>query len=118
MGLFLDVYVAYVFTTLLRIWRARGSDTWSKYAATVGSASSRRAGFGCSTVEVVYTYILEDSTYGGMYEKPFISPDSAESFASQFPIGSKLVVRVKPGEPGVSLARDRDQSTSARRSGY
>jgi hypothetical protein len=110
MGWFLDVYLAYAYKTLLRIWRARGSETWPECAATVRSASLYRAGFGCSTVEVVYTYIVEGSTYGGMYEKPFISPESAENFTSRFPTGSKLVVRLKPGELGVSLTRDRDQT--------
>lgn len=81
--------------------------------AKVGSTDWFSGGFGCSTTEIAYIFELEGHTYGGMYEKPFIPPVSAKRFASQFPAGSKLVVRLKPIEIGVSLVRDIDQTAGS-----
>jgi hypothetical protein len=108
-GWFLDVYVAYLFklsARMLRRWRSR---TWPLTVATVASARSSRGAFGCSTVEVIYTYSIEGHTFGGASEKPFISPTSADNYAARFPVGSSLVIRLKPADSTISVVCDKDQ---------
>ncbi len=99
MGLFLDIWLAYAFKTLVRFLRMRGSDKWPLKVATVSSATSTHGVFGCSTAEVVYIYDIEGSAFGAIDEKPFTSPLSAEQYANRFAPGDRLMVRTKPGKP-------------------
>lgn len=113
-GWFVDVIVGY-FVTLYRILarnlRVRESREWTESMATVAGASCQ-----CSlymprpVAEIVYTYHSNGGFYGGVDEKPFFLRSSAEDYAGQFTRGDKLVVRVKPGEPQISILRDEDQS--------
>src|SRR6266851_4254546 len=115
MGWFLDSFVLYVFKTLVYVFKSlarvlhlRGSATWSKATAKVASSKSAPGGYGCPIAEVVYTYEIDGSIYSGLNEKPFISSDSVEEYATRFTPGSTMVVRLKPGEPEKSIVRDAD----------
>jgi hypothetical protein len=66
---------------------------------------------GCSITEVVYTYEINDSVFSRLYERPFISPYSAEDYAVRFPKGSRLIIRTEPGKPEVSVVFVGDQKT-------
>lgn len=109
-GWFLDVYIAYLFKWLSRLLQRRGSDAWPIVQASVTSSSSSPGGFGCSTAEVIYTYEIDGHIFGGRNEKPFVSPNSAENYAADFPKGSRVIVRTKPQIPEVSVVLDSDQS--------
>jgi hypothetical protein len=112
-GWYLDVVVGY-FMSLLRMvarrLRARRSIDWRETTATVVGASCRTTLFLPRPVaEIVYTYRIDGGFYGGVDEKPFFSESPAKQYADQFNRGGNLVVRVKPGQPEVSIVRDEDQ---------
>jgi hypothetical protein len=109
-GWFVDVYIVYLFKWLFRLVRRRGSNSWPVIQASVTSSIASPGGFGCSTVEVIYTYEIDGRIFGGRNEKPFISPNSAENYLADFPQGSRVIVRTKPEMPEVSVVLDSDQS--------
>ncbi|MGH2506841.1 MAG: DUF3592 domain-containing protein [Ktedonobacteraceae bacterium] len=110
MGWFLDIYVGYALKAILRIFQTRGSGYWHLSTATVKSSDVRTGWFGCPTTEIVYTYDFEGRTYGGLSEKPFILPSSANRYASRFPPGNRLCLRLKPGNPEVSVMCEKDHA--------
>ena len=59
---------------------------------------------------IVYTYYANGGFYSGTHEKAFFLGRSATKYANQFSKGSNLTVRVKPGDPKVSIIRDLDQA--------
>jgi hypothetical protein len=112
-GWFLDVYIAYVFRWFFRLIGRRGSSSWPIVQASVTSSIASPGVFGCSTAEVIYTYEIDGHIYGGRNEKPFISPNSAKNYSANYPEGTRLSVRTKPGTPEVSVVLDSDQSQRA-----
>jgi hypothetical protein len=112
-GWFVDVYIAYLFKWLVRFLQRRESNAWPVTKASVTSSSSSPGGFGCSTAEVIYTYEMDGHIFGGRNEKPFISPNSAQNYAADFPPGSCVIVRTKPQMPEVSVVLDTDQNQRA-----
>jgi hypothetical protein len=109
-GWFLDVYIVCLFKWLVRLLQRRGVNSWPVTQASVTSSSASSGGFGCPTGEVIHTYEVDGHIFGGRNEKPFISPNSAENYVANFPTGSRLIVRTKPGMPEVSVVLDSDQS--------
>ena len=109
-GWFVDIYIAYLFKWLVRLVRRRGSNSWLVIQASVANSIASPGGFGCSTAELIYTYEIDGHIFGGRSEKPFISPNSAQNYVADFPIGSRLIIRTKPGTPEVSVVLDSDQS--------
>jgi hypothetical protein len=67
--------------------------------------------WGCPIVEVVYLYKVCDETYSGSESIPFIWRSSAEDYVRMHPQGSVLTVRVKPGDPEMSIMHDEGQSS-------
>jgi hypothetical protein len=113
-GWFADIFVGYVislFKKAARKWRARRCIGWPKTMATIAGSSCQTQSYMPRPVaEIVYTYHFDGGFYGGVDEKPFCLESSAQNCAHKFAKGDNLVVRVKPGEPEVSLVRDEDQS--------
>jgi hypothetical protein len=112
-GWFADVIVGYfitLFRIVSRILRARRIKGWREITATVSGASCQTSSYMPRPVaEIVYTYRLDGGFYGGVDEKPFFLESSAKQYAEQLARGDSLVVRVKPGQPEVSIVRDEDQ---------
>jgi hypothetical protein len=108
-GIFVDVFVSYVYRSVSRRFRARNGATWPSLVAEVKSSTSFRGGFGCAAAMIVYTYVIDEHTFAGANEVPFISPSSAETYASNFPAGSNVIVRIDPQDPNKSIMRDTDQ---------
>lgn len=107
-GLFLDDLVVYLFKAAVHRCWDRVSRTWpvaNGMVAIVLCPEDRTS----STTEVLYTYTVEDKTYKGVHAKPFLLSSSANEYASRFPKGTKLVVRVLKDDPGVSFVRDEEQ---------
>lgn len=111
-GLFVDVYIAYLFKWLIRSLQRRGSNAWPIIRASVTNSRWSAGRLGCSTAEVNYTYEIDGHIFGGRNEKPFVSPNSAENYAADFPEGSRVLIRTKPQLPDVSVVLDSDQSAS------
>jgi hypothetical protein len=109
-GWFLDAYIAYLFKWLVRLVQRRESNSWPVLQASVTSSIASPGVFGCSMAEVIYTYEIEGHIFGGRNEKLFISPNSAEDYVAAFPIGSRVIIRTKPGIPKVSAVLDNEQN--------
>jgi hypothetical protein len=113
-GWFLDVFVGYFITfvrIIARIQRTRRTKGWRETTATVSGASYQVSAFLPRPIaEVVYTYRIDGGFYGGVDEKPFSLESTAKQYADQFARGDSLIVRVKPGEPEVSIVHDEDQA--------
>ncbi len=67
----------------------------------------KSSGYGGTKVELVYSYRFQGELYTGMREEPCLGSDS--EYMQRFPKGRSFVVRVKPGEPDISIVLDDDQ---------
>jgi hypothetical protein len=101
--------IAYVFNASAHWLRARGSDRWLFANATVTAPPVSSSGFGCPSVEIVYSYRFKGELYTGIHEEPFLLADSVTDYVERFGEGRSLVVRVKPDSPKVSVVREGDQ---------
>jgi hypothetical protein len=113
-GWFVDIFVGYVITfcrIIARSLRARRRKDWCETSATVVGASCQTQSYMPRPVaEIVYTYRFDGGFYGGVDRKPFFLESSAKAYADQFTRGNALMIRVKPGDPEISFARDEDQT--------
>jgi hypothetical protein len=109
-GLVLDIFIVYLFRVLIRAWRRLGTSEWELRKATVASVSCPPIAWGCPIVEVVYLYKIDEMTYSGSANIPFIWRSSANEYARKHPQESILEVRVKPGDPEISVMRAEDQA--------
>jgi hypothetical protein len=57
-----------------------------------------------TTVRVDFEYAMNGEKYAESFEKPFLVDSSAQVYAEQFPKGAAFKIRVKPGNPSVSIA--------------
>jgi hypothetical protein len=49
-------------------------------------------------------YMVDGAKYAGCYEKPFLVRASGVAYAESFAKGEDFKVRLKPGDPSVSVA--------------
>jgi hypothetical protein len=108
-GLLIDAFLVYAFKATRNWLRGRGSEKWPSVNATITTRPTSSPGFGCDTVEIVYSYRFEGELYTGLHEEPFLFVGSLPGYVGRFPKGASFVVRVKPGEPEVSVVREDDQ---------
>jgi hypothetical protein len=88
------------------IWlKGLGSGDWPLADAIVADDPMRVG----STIEIVYSYRFEGELYTGLHEEPVFAGSGAE-YTERFTKGRNFFVRVKPGEPEVSVVRDADQA--------
>ncbi len=88
--------------------RALSSRKWPRIEATVTNDPEMRDGILIRTIEFAYSCRVGGELYKGLHEEPCFL--SEPEYAGRFANGRLFVVRVKPGEPAVSVVRDRDQS--------
>lgn len=100
---FIDIFVAYLFRVIVRMIKARGSGAWPIETATVISSDCPYARYACDVAVVTYNYRVAGEFYAGVNEKPFIVHRSAEDYVRDFAPGTEFPVRVKPGDPWVSI---------------
>jgi hypothetical protein len=108
-GLILDVIIAYLIKSALRLRRAWGSSKWQRVQAKVDS-SWLGGGWvwNCPTAEVAYTYEFAGQTYSAIDSNPFFFSSSAEEEANRFQSEQKIIIKVNPAQPEESvLERDR-----------
>ncbi|HYU47571.1 MAG TPA: hypothetical protein VEK84_15510 [Terriglobales bacterium] len=110
LGWYMDVLVGYVIRLVILTIRARGSRRWRLEKATVTASNYDGYAYGGPVAEVIYTYTHEGELFAGIHQEPFILNSSAEEYAARFPRGGDVIVRVKSGEPEVSIVCDRDQA--------
>jgi hypothetical protein len=90
--------------------KARGSRRWPLGKAKVTGSNCDAAVYGGPVAEVTYTYTHKGEYFSGMHREPFILRDSAVEYASRFPAGGDVIIRVRPGEPEMSIVREDDQA--------
>lgn len=112
-GDYLIKYVARLFSYLLNVgihsFRYRGSGDWRTVKATVSGSPNLDLGMFSSKVEISYTYSVGSEPYAGVHVEPFLLRDSPSEYASRFPQGTEVFIRVKPNQASVTILRDEDQ---------
>src|SRR5689334_766744 len=104
----LDNIIGFLIRALIRLIRARGSERWPIETAIITSSGCTSA-LGGSVAHAGYTYRYQGKLFTGGYEKPFVLHDSAKRYAAGLPTGTRIILRVKPGQPNISIVRDKDQ---------
>jgi len=112
-GWFVDIFVGYLVSLvriIVRTRRSRRCSSWRETTATiVGVSWQAQSWLPRPDAEIVYTYRIDGGFYGGVDRKPFYLESSAKNYASHFAKGDNLIVRVKPGQPEISMVLDEDQ---------
>src|SRR5678810_161256 len=108
----LDNIIGYLIRALIRLIRARGTERWPIETAVITSSGSDFA-LGGSVAHTGYKYTYQGKLFTGGYEKPFVLHDSAKRYAAGLPTGTRIIVRIKPGQPHISIVLDRDQESAA-----
>src|SRR2546422_3162328 len=108
-GLVIDIYVEFLYRFVMGLLKRRGSGNWPEVKAEVMSSECPKAGYGCDVAEIYYKYRVNGELYTGIHEKGFIFHSSGENYASEFHLGREITIRVKPGEPSISIVREEDQ---------
>ena len=101
-GLFLDVYIVYLFRIFWRLANLLRSRKWTKATATVFGSHTDRSVY--SSVDVDYEYAVNGQKYADSFTKPFIADSSAKAYGDQFARGTEFKIRIKPSDPSVSVA--------------
>jgi len=102
--------VTYIFKSVARLLRVRGSGDWPLTRGTVATSRCEpEAALGCPASWIVYSFIVNGKWFSGMDERAFIFHRSAKTYAGQFLRGHSLAVRYKPADPWVSVVCDNDQ---------
>jgi len=104
-GLVIDIYVEFLYRFVVGLLKRRGSNNWPEEKAEVTSSDCPRAGYGCDVAE-------NGELYTGIHEKGFIFHSSGRNYASEFPPGREITIRVKPGNPSVTIMREKIRPSS------
>jgi len=111
-GLVIDILIAFLIKSALRLRRAWGSGKWQRVEAKVDSAHLVGGWvWNCPTTEVAYTYKFAGETYSAIDTNPFLSKSSAEVELERFRQGNRAVVRVNPLQPQRSVIKWVDQQS-------
>jgi len=104
-----DIVIAFleylIRATVIGIRRS-GSHAWPVVKAIVISSACPKTGSGCYVAEIRYTYRVNDEPFLGAKKEPFIFYSSGEEYISHFVTGKEFTVRVKPGDPSVSVVNE------------
>lgn len=109
----IDIYVEFLYRLVLSLLKRHRSSNWPRAEAEVMSAECPQATYGCAVAEVYYKYRINGELYVGIHEKGFITNSSGRDYTDEFPIGRKIIVRLKPEGPSVSILQDEDQPKAA-----
>ena len=104
--MFADVIIVFIVRVVIQFFRSRKAKSWPTAKAEVMTAEERSAS--CLTAELTYKYRINGELYTGTHAEAFLWAGSLKSYLEQCSPGSMIIVRVKPGEPGSSVVRDRD----------
>jgi hypothetical protein len=103
-GLVLDILVECLFWVCIRTVKLLRSHSWPRQKATVLSASCPEHSCGCTVAEVDYEYVVDGVKYADSVAKPFLWHGSGVEYPESFVKGQDFKVRLKPGDPSVSVA--------------
>lgn len=101
-GLVIDIIVEYLVRVGMRIVQLLRSKSWPMVTGKITSSFFVKAGYGCDIAEVHYNYRVQGELYSGQYKKPSIG-FRGEEYVANMSQGTKVIIRVKPGQPTVSV---------------
>jgi hypothetical protein len=101
--------LVYALRVIIRWPRVAGSGKWLLADATVTAPPTSLSGIGCPRVEIAYSYRVNGELYTGFHEEPFLTTESMTEYVERFAEGRSIIVRVKPGNPEVSIVCEEDQ---------
>lgn len=104
--LFADVLVVFLVRSVIQLFWSHRAKSWPFVKGEV-TTSQELKGSTCILAELTYSYRVDGELYTGTLQEPFLV-GSARSFLEQYPSGSELIVRVKPGSPESSFVREKD----------
>ena len=107
-GLFLDLYIGYVFRTIALWLKFPGSDRWPKVNAVITGQPTVSSSTWGDIVDIAYEYRVDGEPYTGFHEEPFVFSNSAREFADGLIRGGNVIIRVKPARPEISTLRAKD----------
>lgn len=99
--MFLDVVIIYLFREFTHAIKFVRSRSWPDSKAFVMSAVSEG-----SLAKIYYQYTLDGQNYADEHVKPFFMVGLAKEYAHNLQRGDELRVRVKPGEPRISVLEE------------
>jgi hypothetical protein len=108
MGVLLDIYVEYFVRVIIGFFKRWNARLWNIVTAEVTDTDYRHSGIGCAVADVSYRYEIDGQVYTGTNSVPFISDGSAKDYVEHYSPKSQLLIRVRPGYPGVSVVRETD----------
>jgi hypothetical protein len=108
-GLVLDYYLVFLFKLIARVIQTWGCSQWPMATAAVEIADPDYGGTSYPTAQVIYSYVVDGTTFEGRSRKPFIRYKSAGEYTAHFPQGSKITIRVRPDHPSISTILSQDQ---------
>jgi len=95
-GLVLDIVVAYLYKSSIRLFEYIESARWKRATASIVESSVFDPDIGCTLVKIRYQVDAEENPWVTEEEIPFLSRGDAKRFARKFPPGRKVIVRVHP----------------------
>lgn len=110
LGSYLNILLDYLFRVIMRQVQLRRSSSWPRVTATVNSSSLPNSSFSCTLAELSYVYKVDGEFYAGKFTRPFLRRSSGENYIASFPSGTNLLISVKPSEPSVSIADERESA--------
>jgi hypothetical protein len=102
-GDILFYFMEYLFRVTVRLIRRRTSNNWPVAKAFVSGSAFSKGGPGCYIAKVDYLYRVGNERFQGTNKKPFIFHVSGEVYIKDFVMGKEFTVRVKPGDPTISV---------------
>jgi hypothetical protein len=111
-GLVIDVVIAYLIKSTLRLYRFWGSSKWKSVPAKIDSSWLDGSFFwNCYEADVAYTYEFEGQTYSAIDSKPYFIQNSAKVRVECYRAGETATIRVNPAQPQESVLRQADQQS-------
>ncbi len=111
LGSYLNILLDYLFRVVMRQVQLRRSSSWPRVTATVNFSSLSDDSFSCTIAELSYIYKVDGEFYAGTFTRPFLRRSSGENYIAHFPREANLLISVKPGEPSVSIADERESAS-------
>jgi hypothetical protein len=97
-GDILIMFLEYLFRVTVFTIKRRRSETWPHVTAT----DVPKSGYSHEVV-VDYLYQVDGERFAGSSKIPFLFQSNAKICRKQFVTGTKITVRVKSGDPSVSV---------------
>jgi len=94
-GLVLDIYVAFLWKSIIRAIQFIVSRRWKRTIASVSDVIVQDPFMGCPSVRVYYRLDSSLPYQDGQDEVPFCFRLSAKDYAQRLPRATKVTVRVK-----------------------